>query len=529
MSLRATSPETARANRRAGVIEFVSHRPRPNARPRTVLLPGFAAAAVALAFLASTSIAGVAAADPEKDRRAQRYEDLSLFTSVLELVRGNYVEDVDEHALLMSAMRGILEDLDPHSSFMSPDAFEDMQVETKGEFHGLGIEISKEAGAFIEVVAPIDGTPADRAGIEARDRITSICPTEKPEDWTGPCRGTTEMTLFEAVALMRGKRGTSITIYILREGLSEPRAFEIKRDTVKVASVRAELVEPGIGHLKIASFQERTGRDVAARLRDLEEENEAQLTGLILDLRDNPGGLLNQAVEVADHWLRQGLVVYTQGRDEAQRTEYNSSDTVLEADYPIVVLVNEGSASASEIVAGALQDHHRAIVLGVTTFGKGSVQTVYPLDGGAGLRLTTALYYTPSGRSIQEVGITPDMVVKQNDAPSLGLPNRRRMREKDLQGHFTQQDATGLEEGGAAPERILEQDQGTTGTPSLPEPPDSQAAPAAAGQKTEKADTQLARAVEVLKSWKYFEDLRELRQAPADAAPRQVATQKTAR
>jgi len=463
---------------------------------------------MAVTILATGLFGQAVSADEDRDRRAQLYEDLSLFTSVLELVRGNYVEDVDEHALLMSAMRGILEDLDPHSAFMSPDAFEDMQVETKGEFHGLGIEISKETGAYIEVVSPIDGTPAERAGIEARDRITSICPTEKPEEWTEPCRGTTEMTLFEAVSLMRGKRGTSITIYIIREGMTEPERFEIKRDTVKVASVRAELVDPGIGHLKIASFQERTGRDVRARLRDLEEENEGALEGLILDLRDNPGGLLNQAVEVADQWLREGLVVYTQGRDELERTEYNSSDHVLEASYPIVVLVNEGSASASEIVAGALQDHHRAIVLGVTTFGKGSVQTVYPLDGGAGLRLTTALYYTPAGRSIQEVGITPDLLVTRGDDPKLGFPNRRRVREKDLEGHFTQQDATGLEDGSAPPTRILEHEQ----EPPSTGPEENELAQPARGEKPEDLDAQLARAVEVLKSWNYFDDLRQLQE-----------------
>lgn len=445
--------------------------------------------------------ASSAVADEEKDRRAQRYEDLAVFTSILELVRSNYVEDVDEHALLLSAMRGILKDLDPHSAFMNPEAFEDMQVETRGEFQGLGIEISKQSGAFIEVVSPIDGTPASRAGIEARDRITSICPTVKPEEWTEDCRGTTEMTLFEAVSLMRGKRGTSITIYILREGWGEPQAFEIKRDTVKVASVRSELVEPGIGHLRITSFQERTGRDVSARLDDLREENDGPIEGLVLDLRDNPGGLLNQAVEVADHWLADGLVVYTQGRDERERTEYNSAANTLEPDYPIVVLVNEGSASASEIVAGALQDHHRAIVVGVTTFGKGSVQTVYPLDGGAGLRLTTALYYTPAGRSIQEVGIRPDLVVRRGDAAGAGLPNRRRVREKDLQGHFTQQDATQIE-GGDVPQRILEHEQGEDGVPGPPE----------AAVVEDAVDVQLARAVEVLKSWTYFEDLRELRQ-----------------
>lgn len=489
---------------------------------------GAFACGIAITILATGLVGRTVSADEERAQRAQRYEDLALFTSVLELVRGNYVEDVDEHALLMSAMRGILEDLDPHSSFMSPEDFADMQVETKGEFHGLGIEISKETGAFIEVVAPIDGTPAQRAGIKARDRITSICPTEKPEDWVQPCRGTTEMSLIEAVSLMRGKRGTTIKIYILREGMSEPRAFEIKRDTVKVASVRAELVEPGIGHLKITSFQERTGRDVRARLAELEEQSQGELTGLILDLRDNPGGLLNQAVEVADQWLREGLVVYTQGRDERERTEYNSSSGMLEADYPIVVLVNEGSASASEIVAGALQDHHRAIVLGVTTFGKGSVQTVYPLDGGAGLRLTTALYYTPAGRSIQEVGITPDLVVTQRDEPELGFPKRRRMREKDLEGHFTQRDATGLGDGGAAPPpRILEQDQ----TPEAPAAPDEDESDGdepdeASGLPEQPAgDAQLTRAVEVLKSWSYFEDLRRLQQEnqPASAEEATVA------
>lgn len=492
----------------------------PSADPMSYSKPR-STSALALIAVSLMALAGATAArgDEESDRRAQRYEDLAVFTSVLELVRGNYVEDVDEHALLMSAMRGILEDLDPHSAFMNPEAYEDMQVETRGEFAGLGIEISKENGAFIEVVAPIDGTPASRAGIQARDRITSICPTVKPEEWTEPCRGTTEMTLFEAVSLMRGKRGTSITIYILREGMSEPRKFEIKRDTVKVASVRSDLVEPGIGHIKITSFQERTGQDVGARLAALREENEGELEGLVLDLRDNPGGLLNQAVEVADHWLTDGLVVYTQGRDERERSEYNASSGEAESGYPMVVLVNEGSASASEIVAGALQDHHRAIVLGVTTFGKGSVQTVYPLDGGAGLRLTTALYYTPAGRSIQEVGITPDLVVKQSDSPQLGLPRRRRVREADLEGHFTQEDATGLD-GGQAPTRILEHEQGASEAEDEPDtPPEKPTGP--------PVDVQLARAVEVLKSWTYFEDLRRMReqQAPAADGARQVAQQ----
>jgi len=491
--------------------------PSPSPSPPRRGPSPFAAFALGLfVALTAAAVSGDSVPDEEdRDRRAQRYEDLSVFTNVLELVRGNYVEPVDEHALLMSAMRGILEGLDPHSAFMNPEAFEDMQVETRGEFQGLGIEISKEAGAFIEVVAPIDGTPASRAGIEARDRITSICPTETPEDWTDPCRGTTEMTLFEAVGLMRGKRGTTIKIYILRKGMEAPKLFEIRRDTVKVASVRSELVAPGIGHLRITSFQERTGKDVKARLSDLREENGGELEGLVLDLRDNPGGLLSQAVEVADYWLREALVVYTQGRDERDRTEYEAGTAVLEPDYPVVVLVNEGSASASEIVAGALQDHHRAIVLGVTTFGKGSVQTVYPLDGGAGLRLTTALYYTPAGRSIQEVGITPDLEVRQSDVPELGFPTRRRMRERDLAGHFTQEDAKGVEESGPGA-RILEHEDEQGGAKgAVPEDADD-----LAEQAEEQAeDVQLVRAVEVLTSWNYFEDLRRLRGERSGGGP----------
>ncbi len=468
----------------------------PRLRPVAGLL---AAAAIALPFAA-------AQADEERDRRAQRYEDLAVFTSVLERVRSHYVEEVDEHALMESAMKGILEDLDPHSAFMTRESCEDMKTETRGEFHGIGIEISKATGAFIEVVAPIDGTPASRAGIQAQDRITAICPTEKPADWTEDCRGTTEMSLVEAVSLMRGKRGTTISIYVLREGSSEPRLYEIERDTVKVASVRDEMVEPGIGHLKISSFQERTGRDVRKSLDALREANGAPLEGLILDLRDNPGGLLNQAVEVADAWLGEGLVVYTQGRDERERTEFPAGAATREPDYPVVVLVNGGSASASEIVAGALQDHHRALVLGVPTFGKGSVQTIYDLDGGACLRMTTALYYTPAGRSIQEVGIQPDLVVERGDAPGHRLPQRRRMREKDLQGHFTQKDATDLEGGSAPPTRILEHEEGAEDDDALPDETEGDAT-----AQAEAVDVQLARAVEVLKSWTYFEDLRRLR------------------
>lgn len=514
-------------------------------RTPTFLAPFACGIAVAIA---ATTLVGQAESSAEAAGKpanaAQRYEDLSLFTSILELIRNHYVEPVDEHALLQSAMRGLLEDLDPHSSFMEPSEFDEMQVETKGEFHGLGIEISKATGEYIEVVSPIEGTPAQRAGIKARDRITSICPTEKPEEWTEPCRGTAEMSLVEAVALMRGRKGTTISIYVLREGMTEPRRFDIQRDTVTVASVRSKLVEPGIGHLRVSSFQERTGQDVGQQLERLEQENAGGLKGLVVDLRDNPGGLLNQAVEMADHWLGEGLVVYTQGRSASERTEYRSDAAVTGGDYPIVVLVNEGSASASEIVAGALQDRHRAIVLGQSTFGKGSVQTVYPLEGGAGLRLTTALYYTPAGRSIQEVGIQPDIEVDPGESPELGLPNRRRMRESDLDGHFTQGDAKGRKADAPVPiRRPPPRWPGAEGASPEDAPADGQkggddrkggagkdgAAGEADGNGAEAEerpaiDVQLARAVEVLKTWQYFDDLRAQRVKPAETAAAEPAS-----
>jgi carboxyl-terminal processing protease len=423
---------------------------------------------------------------------ATRYEDLNLFTSVLNLVRKNYVEPVDEHVLIQGAVNGMLEALDPHSSYLTPDVYKEMQIDTKGEFAGLGIEIAKRRDGYIEVIAPIEGTPAERAGIEARDRIVGICPTERPAEWTEPCRSTKGMTLVEAVKLMRGRKGTHITIQIDREGFETPQPYTIVRDTVKIVSVDAKLMEPGYGYVRLRAFQERTGQDLREALDRLRDENEGELTGLVLDLRDNPGGLLDQAVEVADVWLRQGLIVYTKGRIESQRHEFEAHADDTETGYPMVVLVNAGTASASEIVAGALQDHSRALVLGTDSFGKGSVQTIIPLEDGSGLRLTTALYYTPSDRSIQEVGIEPDIVVQARTEEEVELAAaRRRVRERDLEGHFTQEDAD--------PSQVLEE---------APAPEDEPTA-AEEGGEAERPDLQLARAVEVLKSWSYFERLRE--------------------
>ncbi len=444
-------------------------------RPRIRFLIAFLAGVVS-----ATMVTGIVGAVGSVSA-STRYEDLSLFTSILNLVRRNYVEPVDERSLVHGAVRGMLQELDPHSSFLDFEAYKEMQVDTKGEFHGLGIEITKRKDGFIEVVAPIEGTPADRAGIEARDQITGICPEERPAEWPEDCRSTKNMTLFEAVNLMRGKKGSTITIEIYREGFEKPEPFAIQRDVVKVVSVSGRMLEPGYPYVRLRAFQERTIHDLEDVLEDLHREAEGGFDGLVLDMRDNPGGLLDQAVKVADVWLSEGLVVYTKGRVDSQLQEFRAHATGTEPSYPIVVLVNEGTASASEIVAGALQDHHRALVMGIKTFGKGSVQTVYPLEGGSGLRLTTALYYTPGGRSIQEVGIQPDIPVKKVQLAAATQSAPRRMRERDLEGHFTIEDADPT---GASEE-------------------------VASGGSAADDDVQLARAIEVLKSWTYFERLRE--------------------
>jgi carboxyl-terminal processing protease len=415
---------------------------------------------------------------------ATRYEDLSLFTNVLNLVRRNYVEPVEETDLVKGAVRGMLQELDPHSSFLDAEAYKEMQVDTRGEFHGLGIEITKREDGFVEVVSPIEGTPAAKAGLRPRDQIVTICPTDVPEDWKEPCRSTKSLTLFEAVNLMRGKKGSEITIEVFREGFEKPQPFKITRDVVKIVSVSGEIIEPGYGYVRLRTFQEHTAEDLQEVLDRLRKES-GGLSGLVLDLRDNPGGLLDQAVKVANAWISDGLVVYTKGRLDSQRQDFRAQPTGVEPSYPMTVIVNEGTASASEIVAGALQDQKRALVLGVQTFGKGSVQTVYPLDDGSGLRLTTALYYTPSGRSIQEVGITPDIVVEEHMG-EVADAGRRRLREGDLEGHFTHDEADPSSE------------------PPMPVP----AEPGEQISAAEGTDVQLARALEVLKSWSYFERMR---------------------
>jgi len=389
------------------------------------------------------------------------YEELRIFTEVMAMVKKYYVEDVKTKDLVNGAIKGMLNSLDPHSSFMSPDAYKEMQVDTKGEFGGLGIQIGMKDNV-LTVIAPIEDTPAFKAGIKAGDKIFRI-----------DNESTKDMSLQDAVTKMRGAPKTSVTIGIFREGWKDTKDFTIVREIIKIKSVKSKVLEGNIGYVKLSQFQEQTADDLAAAIKQL---NDANVTSLILDLRNDPGGLLNSAIDVTSQFLPKGkLVVYTKTKTGEKSEFYTSGDDSFTP--PMIVLVNQGSASASEIVAGALKDWNRAVVLGTQTFGKGSVQTVIPLSGGAGLRLTTAKYYTPKGTSIQNTGITPDIVVKI--AAKNGVKEHRVLREKDLEGHLKN------EQNEAVPDEV-------------------ETAPL---EVDEKDDIQLQRAMDILKTWDVFKAL----------------------
>ncbi|TVQ56134.1 MAG: S41 family peptidase [Rhodobacteraceae bacterium] len=373
--------------------------------------------------LAAGQFGGPLSAQESGSRGA--YAHLDLFGDIFERVRSAYVEEVDEEALIRSAIDGMLSSLDPHSSYLPPRSFEDMRVQTRGEFGGLGIEVTMEDG-LVRVVAPIDDTPAAQAGVRAGDFITHI----DDESVMG-------LTLAEAVERMRGRVGTEIRITIAREGAERPLDFTIVRDVIKIRAVRSS-VEGEIGVIRITTFNEQTYDNLVQAVADIEEElgGMQNVKGFVLDLRNNPGGLLNQAIAVSDAFLERGEIVSTRGRDLRNSERHNASAGDLAAGRPIAVLINEGSASASEIVAGALQDHRRAVVIGAKSFGKGSVQTIMPLSGQSAIRLTTARYYTPSGRSIQALGIEPDILVEQRTLPVEEEEEGVRFRrsEADLRG-----------------------------------------------------------------------------------------------
>lgn len=368
-----------------------------------------------------TALAAADAMVEEANQGLLPLDDLRTFTKVFDQIRQGYVEKIDDSTLLEYAIKGMLSELDPHSAYLSASSFDDLQMNTTGEFGGLGIEVGMEDG-LVRVISPIDDTPAAKAGVQAGDLIVKLDDT--------PVKG---MDLSQAVEKMRGPKGSKITLTIVREGAEQPLELVLTRDIIKVQSVRSRIIEEGYGYLRIAQFQVNTGPDTEKAIRKMMTDN-PDMKGLILDLRNNPGGVLQASVQVADAFLNDGLIVYTKGRIKNADLSFNATPGDLAQGLPMVVLINDGSASASEIVAGALQDHRRAVILGTQSFGKGSVQTVIPLDEERAIKLTTALYFTPNGRSIQAQGIAPDIEVGR--AQVTELKTRGGVTEADLQGRL---------------------------------------------------------------------------------------------
>ncbi len=379
---------------------------------------------LALMFLIGMQIAIGENQSADANDEALPLDELRTFTEVFSRIKNDYVEPVSDKKLLEDAIRGMLAGLDPHSTYLDKESYEELQEGTTGEFGGLGIEVGMEDG-FIKVISPIDDTPAATAGIMAGDLIIKLDET--------PVKG---MSLNDAISKMRGKPGTDIKLTIVRESEEKPLEITLTRAIIKTNSVRAKTLDPGFGYLRISSFQGNTGQDLRKELDKLKMENNNQMKGLILDLRNNPGGVLNAAVDVSDLFLSKGLIVYTEGRIKDSQLRFNAKPVDDIPDTPLVVLVNEGSASASEIVAGALQDHKRAVIVGQRTFGKGSVQTILPISNETAVKMTTARYFTPSGRSIQASGIEPDVVIDRVAVKKLEDDGTGIIKEANLSGHL---------------------------------------------------------------------------------------------
>jgi len=414
------------------------------------------------------------------------YEDLKVFTDVMGFIQKDYVEETKSKDLIYGAIKGMLETLEPHSAFMPPDMYKEMQQETKGQFEGLGIEITIKDG-ILTVVSPIEGTPAYKAGVLARDQIIKI-----------DGESTKNFTLMDSVKRLRGPKGTKVTITIMREGVANPRDFTLVRDVIPVRSVRHELLEKNYGYIRLSQFQEKTDGEFEKAMKALEEESKGTLKGLVLDLRNNPGGLLESAAQIADRFIESGLIVSVEGRKEDQNRKYYAHPDSHITYYPLVVLVNGGTASGAEIVAGAIQDHGRGLIAGTQTFGKGSVQTIIPLKGGSGLKLTTARYFTPSGRSIQAKGIVPDIIVKplrpeeEKEALIPKLPT-----EKDLERHL-------MDVGKGIPQ---EKEKPKKEEAEKPKKEEVEKPKKEEVKEKKPADHQLERALELLKSWEIFKNI----------------------
>ncbi len=373
-------------------------------------------------------------ADNQSNRPDIPLEDLRAFSEIFGRIKNNYVEPVDDKELLQNAIRGMLSGLDPHSTYLDLEDFKQLREGTSGEFGGLGIEVTMEDG-FVRVVSPIDDTPAAKAGLQAGDLIIRLGET--------PVKG---LLLRDAVDIMRGKPGTDLELTIIREGADKPLKVSLTRAVIKVRSVRSRTLEPGYGYVRISTFQQRTGESLNEAIETLKKDNDGTLNGLVLDLRNNPGGLLNAAVEVSDSFITKGLIVYTDGRIPDSKQKFSAKPRDILKGAPLIVLVNGGSASASEIVAGALQDHHRAVILGSKTFGKGSVQTVMPLTDSTAVKMTTARYFTPSGRSIQAEGIVPDITIDRVKVTTSENADFEPLREQDLSKHISNGNGKTVEE-----------------------------------------------------------------------------------
>jgi carboxyl-terminal processing protease len=384
-------------------------------------------AVFALATGMTLGLASPALAQSSPTTSAETYRLLNLFGDVFEQVKSKYVEEVDDKQLIEAAINGMLTSLDPHSSYLNMDNFEEMQVDTRGEFGGLGIEVTMEEG-FVKVISPIYDTPAEKAGLQPGDFITHIDGK--------PIRG---LGLNEAVEMMRGKVNTDIILTIMRKGETAPFDVTLTRAVIKIQSVRFE-AKDDVGYIRITKFNEQTFSGLQRAITELRDQIGPEIKGLVIDMRNNPGGLLDQAISVSDAFLDKGEIVSTRPRDTENTERYNARPGDLADGLPMIVLINDGSASASEIVAGALQDHRRAVIMGTRSFGKGSVQTILPMPGNVALRLTTARYYTPSGKSIQEVGIVPDIIVPQARVESIEAAQRR--SEADLNGALRNEDET---------------------------------------------------------------------------------------
>jgi carboxyl-terminal processing protease len=400
-------------------------------------LPGTLSAFIAVSLLCLNYSLFAQQSDQIEEQKIESgqeipFDEIRIFAEVFDKVKNDYVEDINDRELIESAIRGLLEGLDPHSAYLDETAFQNLQEGTSGEFGGLGIEVNME-NDFVRVIAPIDDTPAQRAGIMAGDLIIRLDDT--------PVKG---LSLNEAVDLMRGKPGSDIVLTIAREGVNQPIVMTITRETITRRSAWMRTLEPGFGYLRVSNFQTNTANDAQRVLETLKQENGGSLKGLILDLRNNPGGILSGAVAISDLFLEDGLIVYTEGRISDSKLTFSAKPVDVINNAPLIVLVNGGSASASEIVAGALQDHKRALIMGQKTFGKGSVQTILPMTNESALKLTTARYYTPSGRSIQASGIVPDIAIDEVRIEKVD-ENVMRVSEANLSGHL--QNNTDSEDG----------------------------------------------------------------------------------